>query len=341
MRAPRLVNSMLHAPGIDRIAKWMGGVAHERELPSFAAQSFRSWFQQRSTRNQGKPTVLLWPDTFNNNFKPETAKAAVSVLEHAGFHVEIPGPMLCCGRPLYDYGMLGLAKALLHQVLESLRPQIRDGVPIVGLEPSCVAVFRDELVNLFPHDLDAQRLSKQTYLLSEFLAERAPGSLPSLKRKAIVQGHCHHKAVIGMDAEQEVMRKLGLDFQVLDSGCCGMAGSFGYEEGDRYTVSLKAGERVLLPSVRQAAKDTLVLADGFSCREQIEQLTDRKALHLAEVIHMAIEEGPSGRQGSYPEQAYAEAVPRVSVPAAAGVMAAGAVLTAGLVFVSRISNKRR
>jgi Fe-S oxidoreductase len=214
-------------------------------------------------------------------------------------------------------------------------------VPIVGLEPSCVAVFRDELVNLFPHDLDAQRLSKQTYLLSEFLAERAPGSLPRLKRKAIVQGHCHHKAVIGMDAEQEVMRKLGLDFQVLDSGCCGMAGSFGYEKGDRYTVSLKAGERVLLPSVRQAAKDTLVLADGFSCREQIEQLTDRKALHLAEVIHMAIEEGPSGRQGSYPEQAYAEAVPRVSVPAAAGVMAAGAVLTAGLVFVSRISNKRR
>jgi len=161
----------------------------------------------------------------------------------------------------------------------------------VGLEPSCVAVFRDELINLFPEDRDAQRLSRQTFLLSELLVQdREKLTLPKLDRQAIVHGHCHQKAVLRMDDMEKVLRDLGLDVEVLDSGCCGMAGSFGFEAGEHYEVSMKCGEQVLLPAVRQAAEDTLIVADGFSCREQIAQATGRQALHLAEVLQMALRE---------------------------------------------------
>jgi Fe-S oxidoreductase len=154
-----------------------------------------------------------------------------------------------------------------------------------------VAVFRDELTNLFPEDRDAQRLSRQTFLLSELLAQdRENLAFPKLSRKAIVHGHCHQKAVLRMDDMEKVLRDLGLDVEVLDSGCCGMAGSFGFEAGEHYEVSMKCGEQVLLPAVRQAAEDTLIVADGFSCREQIAQATDRRALHLAEVLQMALRE---------------------------------------------------
>jgi Fe-S oxidoreductase len=173
----------------------------------------------------------------------------------------------------------------------TLRPQIRAGLPVVGLEPSCVAVFRDELPNLFPHDQDARRLSRQAFLLSEFLIHKVEGyQPPRLPRKAVVHGHCHHKAVMGMTDEETVLARLGLDVTVLDAGCCGMAGSFGLET-DHYDVSIKCGERVLLPAVRAAARDTLIIADGFSCREQIAQTTDRHALHLAQVIQMALRGG--------------------------------------------------
>jgi Fe-S oxidoreductase len=182
---------------------------------------------------------------------------------------------------------------LLRRVLDALGPEIRAGVPVVGLEPSCVAVFRDELPNLFPDDDRARRLSRQTHLLSEFLAHEANGYHPPRLaggRKALVHGHCHHKALIGMAAEDMLLRQLGLDYHVLDSGCCGMAGGFGFEKGDHYRVSIRAGERVLLPAVRQATRNTLIIADGFSCREQIAQTTDRRALHLAQVLRMALNE---------------------------------------------------
>jgi Fe-S oxidoreductase len=178
---------------------------------------------------------------------------------------------------------------------------------VVGLEPSCVAVFRDEMVNLFPHDEDAKRLSEQSFLLSEFLVKQGwqpPQSATSLQqRKAVVHGHCHHKAIMKMDDEETVLSKLGLDFEVLDSGCCGMAGAFGFEK-NHYDVSIKVGERVLIPAVRDASKETLVIADGFSCREQIAQTTDRRALHLAQVIQMAMHERQSGETHPYPEAAY-------------------------------------
>ena len=210
----------------------------------------------------------------------------MEVLEHAGYQVAIPEASLCCGRPLYDFGMLDTARAMLKRVLVELRGQIGAGTPIIGLEPSCVSVFRDEMTNLLGNDEIAQRMKAQTFLLSEFLVS-ADYRPPQLKRKALVHGHCHHKSVLKFDAEHELLKRTGLDFEVVDSGCCGMAGSFGFEAA-KYDVSVKIGERVLLPAVRRADPDTLIIADGFSCFQQIEGLTGRRALHLAEVLQMAI-----------------------------------------------------
>jgi Fe-S oxidoreductase len=194
---------------------------------------------------------------------------------------------LCCGRPLYDYGFLDLAKGYLRKIMRALRKDIEAGVPVVVLEPSCATVFRDELRNLFPNDPLAKKLREQTLVLSELLEKKAPDfRIPRLARRAVVQGHCHHKSVIRFDDEKKVLDKIGLDYKLLASGCCGMAGSFGFE-ADKYDISLQIGERALLPAVREAADEALIVADGFSCREQIAQDTDRQALHLAEVIRMA------------------------------------------------------
>jgi Fe-S oxidoreductase len=198
--------------------------------------------------------------------------------------------------------MLPLAKAWLRDVLQTLGPQIKAGIPMVGLEPSCVAVFRDEMKEMLPADEDARRLSRQTFTLSEFLELKAEGfTYPTLDRKAIVHGHCHHKSVMKMDADGRVLDAMKLDYEILDSGCCGMAGSFGFER-DHYDVSLKVGELVLLPAVRGAAKDTVIVADGFSCREQIAQTTDRRAVHLAELLRLAMTHGPAGPVGDCPER---------------------------------------
>jgi Fe-S oxidoreductase len=183
--------------------------------------------------------------------------------------------------------MLDQAKATLEQTLLALRSDIEAGTPIIGLEPSCVSVFRDEMNNLLSNNAEAQKLKSQTYLLSEFLINKADYHPPQLKRKAIIHAHCHHKSVLKFDSESELLKRTGLDFHVLDSGCCGMAGSFGFE-AEKYDVSVKIGERVLLPAVRSAAADTLIITDGFSCYQQIEGLTGRKALHIAEVLQMAI-----------------------------------------------------
>lgn len=326
--APGLVNAVTQAPLIAPVAKAMAGMAPERQIPAFASETFKQQFRRRAPRNPGKPPVILWPDTFNNHFSPEITIAAVDVLEAAGYQVVVPERFLCCGRPLYDYGMLDLAKRQLRTILDALRPQIRSGVPVVGLEPSCLAVFRDELVDLFPSDEDARRLSKQSFLLSEFLEHEIPGyAPPPLHRQAIVHGHCHHKAIMGMSAEEAVLAKMGLDYQVLDSGCCGMAGAFGFERGKHYDVSINAGERVLLPAVRAAADDTLIVTDGFSCREQISQTTERHALHLAQVLQMAMREGPAGPTG-VPEFGYLTKPAHSELPT--GMLAgAGAALAAG------------
>jgi FAD/FMN-containing dehydrogenase/Fe-S oxidoreductase len=335
--APGLANLTTQLPFLRDIAKLFAGIPKQRAIPAFAPETFKTWFERRRLERRsfdrdgsqrksefGKGTasavpyraespwasapeeaspVLVWPDTFNNYFHPGTAKAAVEVLETAGFRVIVPRASLCCGRPLYDHGMLDRAKALLLHILDELAPEIDAGIPVVGLEPSCVAVFRDELVNLFPHDERAQALSRQTFLLSEFLETHAKDfPLPRFDRKALVHGHCHHKSLMKMTAEEAVLQRLGIDFQSPAPGCCGMAGSFGFER-DKYDISMAIGELELLPAVRQAPADWLIIADGFSCREQIAQGSSRQALHLAEVLHMALHgDGLSGPR-AYPESA--------------------------------------
>ena len=271
--APGLANLLTQLPFLRDLSKLAAGIPRQRAIPKFAPETFKTWFHRRQSgpSRTNAPPVLLWPDTFNNYFHPATAKAAVEALEAAGFRVTVPKPHLCCGRPLYDHGMLDRAKPLLLQILNALSPEIKAGVPVVGLEPSCVAVFRDELVNLFPHDERAQALSRQTFLLSEFLETRAKNfALPRLNRKAILHGHCHQKSLMKMTAEEAVLTRLGVDFQSPAPGCCGMAGSFGFER-DKYDISIAIGELELMPAVRQAPSDWLIIADGFSCREQITQ----------------------------------------------------------------------
>jgi Fe-S oxidoreductase len=299
-RLPRTANFVSHSPVLSAALKRVGGVAQEREIPAFAHQTFTEWFRNHPSRRGARGRVILWPDTWNNYFHPEVAEAAVEVLEAADYEVSIPSASLCCGRPLYDYGMLTLARRSLQRALRVLGDDIHAGVPVIGLEPSCVSVFKDEMLGMLPRDEDAKRMSNQTFVLSEFL-ERNGYDPPSLTRSALVQGHCHHKSVLKMEAEQAIMSKVGLNFQLLDDGCCGMAGSFGFE-ADKFDVSLAVGERGLLPAVRDASPDVLVIADGFSCREQISQTTDRKALHLSQVLQMALREGPNGPAAAYPER---------------------------------------
>jgi Fe-S oxidoreductase len=299
--APRLVNLVNHAPGISPLLRKALKLSELRQIPQFSEVSFQKWAEksgvhgledETETGSDPAPSaqhkVILWPDTFNNYFHPETSRAAVDVLRHAGLEVIVPRKHLCCGRPLYDFGMIDQAKRYLQKVMRVLGKQIDRGIPIVVLEPSCASVFRDELRSLFPADPRAIKLRAQTFLLSEFLEHRAPGfRAVQLSKKVLLHGHCHHKALMKMKDEESILRKMGVDLQSLDSGCCGMAGSFGFEK-DNYNVSMAVGERVLLPAVRQAAPDTLIVSDGFSCREQIQQTTGRKAVHLAEVMQLAL-----------------------------------------------------
>jgi FAD/FMN-containing dehydrogenase/Fe-S oxidoreductase len=325
--APGLVNLTTQLPFLRDIAKMVAGIPPQRSIPAFAPETFKSWFRRRESNSRSagrprlpreaqrtlsgeaapsapeRPPILLWADTFNNYFLPSTAMAAVEVLEAAGFRVVVPQANLCCGRPLYDFGMLDRAEALLLEILDELFPEIEAGIPIVGLEPSCVAVFRDELLNLFPHDERAQALSRQTYLLSEFLELHAADSpLPRIERKALLHGHCHHKSIMKMSAEESLLQRIGVDFQAPAPGCCGMAGSFGFEN-DKYDISMAIGELELLPAVRKAPPDWLIIADGFSCREQIAQGTGRNALHLAEVLQMALQDPDQTSADPFPESA--------------------------------------
>ncbi len=312
-RAPGLANLLTQRQPFAAVAKRLAGIAPERSMPAFAPKPFTRWWVQRSAPTPGRAgngapprRVVLWPDTFNDFFHPEVAVAAVEVLEAAGFEVVVPGASMCCGRPLYDYGMLRLARRLLHRVLDGLRDEIRAGTPVVTLEPSCGAVFRNELTNMLPENEDAKRLARQTYTLGEFLARQArEWDMPRLERTALVHLHCHQRATSDTDCDRAVLDRLGLDYEVLDDGCCGLAGSFGYERGERHEVSVKAGERMLLPRVRAASPHTLILTDGFSCHSQIEQGTDRGALHLAQVVQMALREGPNGPTMPRPEERYA------------------------------------
>ena len=290
--APGTANFFTHAPGFRHLLQSILGLAGEREIPRLAQQSFRRWTRKNGERvgaelSPNAQEVVLWVDTFNNYFHPETLRAGMEVLAGAGFRVTIPGERLCCGRPLYDFGMLGGARSYLENVLRAFAAQIDAGVPIVVMEPSCASVFRDELRNLMPEDARAARLSSQTFLLSEFLERHEPDyDPPRLERKVILHGHCHQKALMKMGHAEKLLRRMGADVDSLDAGCCGMAGPFGYEKG-KYEVSQAVGERVLLPAVRNAGKDAIIVSDGFSCREQIAASAGRRAVHIAEAIRIA------------------------------------------------------
>ncbi len=308
-KAPELVNVLTETTPFAQAAKLAAGIAQEREVPRFAPLTLREWNRLRGgPRNPAGTRVLLWADTFTNHFHTGVGVAAVEALEEAGYRVEIPDVHLCCGRPLYDYGLVDRAARYLGDVLDGLRPAIRAGVPLVGVEPSCLATFKDELPKLLPHDDDARRLAQQARHFAEFLVEEGVEP-PRLERRALVWGHCHQKATGGMDADHEVLRRMGVELEPVSGGCCGLAGSFGFE-ADHYEISLAAGEHALLPAVRAAGPETLVVANGFSCKTQIDQGgTSRRALHLAEVIKLAREHGPGGPPGSHPEVALGDVRP--------------------------------
>jgi FAD/FMN-containing dehydrogenase/Fe-S oxidoreductase len=291
--APRLANFLGGAPGFRHLLGSIFGLAPQRELPQLAPLDFRRWAQRhnpalfQNKTNAEKRHVVLWIDTFNNYFHPQTSRAAVNVLEQAGFAVKCPQHVLCCGRPLYDFGMLTEATRYLAQIMDALGAELDAGLPIVVLEPSCASVFRDELRNLFPRDARAKRLQQQTLLLSEFLQKHAPDYVPAkLAGKILVHGHCHQKALMKMRDEESLLRRTGATVESPDAGCCGMAGPFGFER-EKFAIAQAIGERVLLPAVRNAQPETLIVADGFSCREQIRQSTGRTAMHLAEVLQAA------------------------------------------------------
>ena len=287
-RAPGLVNLVNRTPLVNRIGKRWAGIAPERSIPKFAARSFTRWFEARPRAASAARSVMLWPDTFNNYFHPETAIAATRVLEAAGCAVTIPQVPLCCGRPLYDFGLLDEAKGQLCEIMRALEPQIQAGMPIIGLEPACVSVFKDELPNLFPDNALARKLSSHVDYFSDFLErDGAIVANEATALRALVHGHCHHKAVIGMNAELALLRRLGVQANMIDSGCCGMAGAFGFRP-ETYALSVKAAELELLPAVRAASADEMIVASGYSCREQIDQLSSRKALHVAQAAAKAL-----------------------------------------------------
>ncbi|WP_236589039.1 FAD-binding and (Fe-S)-binding domain-containing protein [Ramlibacter aurantiacus] len=285
--APGLANALMQSPPLARLAQRVIGIAPQRRLPAFARQTFRAGFRPRAAKAP-RGDVLLWPDTFNNHFHPQVAHAAARVLEHAGYRVRIPGQPLCCGRPLYEFGMLDAARAHLQRTVDALDADLRAGTPVVVLEPACLSVFKEELPMMLPGQQQAHRLRAQSFLLADLLQPHLEAlDLAPLGRPALVHAHCHAKTVLDFASSGKLMSAIGLDVHMPDTGCCGMAGSFGFEER-KYDVSIACAERRLLPAVRDTAPDHLLIADGFSCREQIVQCTGRDVQHLAEVLLRAL-----------------------------------------------------
>jgi FAD/FMN-containing dehydrogenase/Fe-S oxidoreductase len=281
--APRLAN--LGSRLVEPLLKRLAHVDPRRQLPRLAPIPFRKGWK-KGARAGDRPRVILLDDTFHNYFDPAPLFAAARVLDRAGYDVQLPHRQVCCGRPLISKGLLEETRSHHRLLLEVLGPSIDAGIPVVGLEPSCILTFRDEVPDLV-REQRAKTLAANSFTLEEFLLRRADYRPGRLRRRAIVHGHCHQKALIGMEPTRELLDRVeGLHFEILDSGCCGMAGSFGYEAG-HYEVSRAAGERVLFPAVREADGD-LVVAPGFSCRSQIKDFCDgRGAIHPAELLAMA------------------------------------------------------
>jgi len=312
--SPAVTNFMLSSPVASPLIKRMVGIAQERKMPQLAPKSFKkarvparanlfcavgSGLAGPSPEGRSAPPqvadspqvadlaqVVLWADTWNNYYHPQTLHAAESVLTQAGFRVQTTKDQICCGRALYDFGLLDPARRYLANVLETLAPEIEAGLPFIFLEPSCASVFKDEALQLFPDDPRAQKLSRQVWLLADWLAAKAPDWVDGRLAGAqiILHGHCHHKAVFGgPKSEIALLRKAGAQVEMIDTTCCGMAGPFGFE-ANKIEVSKAIANLGLMPAVNAAAPMTLIVADGFSCREQIAQLSDREGMHFAEIL---------------------------------------------------------
>ncbi|VBA47982.1 Anaerobic glycerol-3-phosphate dehydrogenase subunit C [Mycobacterium attenuatum] len=324
---PELANFATQTPGLSRLAKALGGIDRRRPLPTFAPMTLQQWFARRPVVNAGGPRVILFPDTFNNRLHTDVGVACVEAIEAAGWQVLMPMGHICCGRPLYDYGFLDVAQRYLLDVLEQLRSEIRSGTPIVGMEPSCLAVFKDELKKLLPHDDDADRLVRNSYHFAQFFTE-FDVEVPNVAgARALLWGHCHQRATGGVDADQQVLQKMGIDVQPVSGGCCGLAGSWGFEQG-KYQLSLDCGEQALLPAIRRH-RDAVVVANGFSCQTQITDSGSANALHLGQVMAMARASADIGSATppARPQPDARTRATRVAVPAAAlGAAAAGGIL---------------
>lgn len=285
-RLPRFTNAALRRPRLAGVAKRLGGIDPRRPLPEFAEQTFRAWLGDRP-QSSGRP-VLLWVDTFTDHFSPQVGRAAVRVLEAAGYSVRVTDKAVCCGLTWVSTGQLDGARRQLRRTLDALEPAVRDGLPIVGLEPSCTAVLRSDVVELLPDDERAARVVSLTRTLAELLASTPEWTPPSLTGvHGVAQPHCHQHAVMGWTADAALLRDAGADITAV-GGCCGLAGNFGVERG-HYDVSVAVAETALLPAVRAAGADSVVLADGFSCRTQLDQLGEVPSVHLAELLDNHLE----------------------------------------------------
>ncbi|NBE56828.1 FAD-binding and (Fe-S)-binding domain-containing protein, partial [Streptomyces boluensis] len=248
-RAPRLANAVTGGGAAAAFLKRAGGIAPQRDVPPFAPQRFRRWFESRTPRpaDGERQQVLLWPDTFTEYFTPEVGRAAVEVLEHAGFEVLLPPDRLCCGLTWLTTGQLDKARKVLGRTLEAVDPYLRRGIPLVGLEPSCTSLFRSDGTELLADDDRARRAAQQTLTFAELLDQRAPDvEFGRLDTTALTQTHCHQHATLGSAADDRVLARAGIDSGRLDSGCCGLAGNFGFER-EHYEVSVRVGEQALLP----------------------------------------------------------------------------------------------
>jgi Fe-S oxidoreductase len=279
-RAPRVVNALLASRLGGRLAKWSAGMDPRREVPPFAARTFRQQWAGRP-RTDGVP-VALWVDSFTDHFAPEVAFAAVRVLEAAGYRVQVPGDDACCGLTWITTGQLDAARAILGSTVATLAPLAEAGIPIVGVEPSCTAVLRGDALELVG-GADAERVAGATRTLAELLSATPGWAPPALDTLEVVaQPHCHHASVLGWTADAALLERAGARVTRL-GGCCGLAGNWGVERG-HHDVSVAIAEQQLLPAVRDAGPDAVVLADGFSCRTQLDQLAGRRGQHLAELL---------------------------------------------------------
>ena len=278
-RAPKLGNRLLALGPAQAMAKRLGGIDKRRELPRLANRSFFRWYRSHERRDSGD-TVVLWVGSFTKSFSSDIARAAVLVLKRAGYRVELAPPSVCCGLAWVSTRQLDIARRIMRRSVRLLDRTARDS-PIVALEPSCATALRHDAGSLVGGE-QVTRVADRIRSLAEVLVDRDL-AIPSRKLEAVAQFHCHQRATFGTVSDRAVLESVGVDLHSIDEGCCGLAGNFGFEDG-HYDVSVACAEEALLPALREHPSDQPVLADGYSCRLQIEQLGGRKAVHLAELL---------------------------------------------------------